>query len=162
MSESESIQSSMIDKFKLGDVIYDPYINDMKGPMYLYDPQLKFNVNVQPSPSTSTDETVIYPDVAGYNIVYKYNEAKHLADLKEYIDSTYSAHYAKSKMQATEIMIDAGYGEGFCMGSILKYWQRYGKKDGYNRKDLLKILHYAIIMLSIHDKKIEKGIDATK
>ena len=151
MSENESTQSSMIDKFKLGDVVYDPYINDMKGPMYLYDPQVKYNVNIP----SSTDETQIYPDLSSDFIVYKYNEAKHIAELKEYIDSTYSAHYAKSKMQATEIMIDSGHGEGFCMGSILKYWQRYGRKDGYNRKDLLKILHYAIIMLSIHDNRVE-------
>ena len=34
---------------------------------------------------------------------------------------------------------------------MLKYAQRYGKKDGRNRKDLLKIIHYAIIMLHVHD-----------
>ena len=37
------------------------------------------------------------------------------------------------------------------MGNILKYAKRYGNKEGKNRKDLLKILHYAIIMLDIHD-----------
>ena len=40
---------------------------------------------------------------------------------------------------------------GFCIGNILKYAQRYGKKDGTNRKDLLKVLHYAIIALHVHD-----------
>ena len=33
----------------------------------------------------------------------------------------------------------------------MKYAQRYGKKDGYNRKDLLKVLHYALIELYVHD-----------
>jgi hypothetical protein len=33
------------------------------------------------------------------------------------------------------------------MGNILKYAQRYGKKDGKNRKDLMKVIHYAIIQL---------------
>ena len=34
--------------------------------------------------------------------------------------------------------------------------KRYGKKDGKNRKDLLKIIHYAIIMLHVHDTANEK------
>jgi hypothetical protein len=33
----------------------------------------------------------------------------------------------------------------------MKYAKRYGNKEGKNRKDLLKILHYAIIMLYVHD-----------
>ena len=41
-----------------------------------------------------------------------------------------------NNFQATEFIIDGGHGEGFCIGNILKYAQRYGKKDGYNRKDL--------------------------
>ena len=47
--------------------------------------------------------------------------------------------------------MDSGHGEGFCIGNIMKYAQRYGKKDGYNRKDLQKVLHYALIALSVHD-----------
>ena len=35
--------------------------------------------------------------------------------------------------------------------NIIKYAQRYGKKGGYNRDDLKKIIHYAIIMLHLHD-----------
>ena len=43
------------------------------------------------------------------------------------------------------------------MGNIQKYWKRYGKKEGKNKKDLLKIIHYAIVMLHIHDEKEEKN-----
>ena len=52
-------------------------------------------------------------------------------------------------------MFDSDHGEGFCIGNIIKYAQRYGKKDGYNEKDLLKIVHYAIILLGKehYDKK---------
>jgi hypothetical protein len=82
---------------------------------------------------------------------YRYNEDRILAELKSYIDSTYGQHYSRDKFQATEFIIDGGHGEGFCIGNVLKYAQRYGKKDGRNRKDLLKILHYAIIMLYVHD-----------
>ena len=83
-------------------------------------------------------------------IDYKFNEDKFLKDVKVYIDETYTSHYAKSNKQATENIVDQGHGTGFCMGNILKYAQRYGKKDGYNKKDLLKIVHYAIIQMSIH------------
>ena len=44
--------------------------------------------------------------------------------------------------------VDQGHGTGFCMGNILKYAQRYGKKEGRNKNDLMKVIHYAIIQLS--------------
>ena len=81
-------------------------------------------------------------------IDYKFKENEIILDIKDYIDETYSSHYAKTQKQATEIIIDQGHGEGFCMGNILKYAQRYGKKEGKNKKDLLKVIHYAIIQLS--------------
>ena len=84
-------------------------------------------------------------------IDYRYNEDKILEELKSYIDATYGQHYSRAKFQATEFIIDGGHGEGFCIGNVLKYAQRYGKKDGRNRKDLLQIIHYAIIMLHVHD-----------
>ena len=84
-------------------------------------------------------------------IDYRYDENKTLEELKSYIDATYGQHYSRDKFQATEFIIDGGHGEGFCIGNVLKYAQRYGKKDGRNRKDLLKIIHYAIIMLHVHD-----------
>jgi hypothetical protein len=52
-----------------------------------------------------------------------------------------------NKIQSTEFIVDAGHGEGFCIGNIIKYAQRYGKKNGKNKDDLLKIIHYAVILL---------------
>ena len=89
-------------------------------------------------------------------IEYKFKEDKNLEDLKEYINSTYGEHYVSDKYQATDVVIDAWHGMGFCMGNIMKYAKRYGNKDGFNRKDLMKILHYAIIMLHIHDDSIDE------
>ena len=88
-------------------------------------------------------------------MMYKYCEDKVLSELKEYIDSTYDEHYSQNKYQATEFILDIGHGAGFCIGNILKYAQRYGKKgtDKDHRKDLLKVLHYAIIALHNHDNK---------
>ena len=84
-------------------------------------------------------------------IKYKYNENKALVELEKYINSTYDEHYSKNKFQATEFIIDGGHGEGFCIGNIMKYAQRYGKKDGKNRRDLLKVIHYGIIALYINE-----------
>ena len=84
-------------------------------------------------------------------ITSKYSADKILDELKEYIDGTYNAHYSHNKFQATEFIMDSGHGEGFCIGNILKYSQRYGKKDGKNRKDLLKVIHYGIMALHNHD-----------
>lgn len=82
---------------------------------------------------------------------YKYNEGKYVDEIRNYVDSTYQQHYSSNKYQATEFILDSGHGTGFCMGNILKYAQRYGRKEGYNRKDLMKIIHYAIIQLHNHD-----------
>ena len=83
--------------------------------------------------------------------MYKFDEDKIIKEVKEHIDKTYEGHYNKNKFQATEFIIDGGHGDGFCIGNIMKYAQRYGNKDGFNRKDLMKVLHYAIIQLHVHD-----------
>ena len=89
-------------------------------------------------------------------INYVFDEESYLKEIKEGIDKTYTSHYAQNKIQSTEFINDAGHGEGFCIGNIIKYAQRYGKKNGYNRDDLKKIVHYAIIMMHIHDDN-DKG-----
>jgi len=89
---------------------------------------------------------------------YRFSEDVILKDLKCYIDKTYTSHYSKRKYQSTQFIEDCGHGEGFCMGNILKYAQRYGRKNGKNRTDLMKILHYGIIMLHMHDSESEDEI----
>ena len=83
-------------------------------------------------------------------IQYKYSEDRILKELKEYVDATYGEHYSQNKFQATEFIMDSGHGEGFCIGNIMKYAQRYGKKNGKDRSDLLKVIHYGIIALYIN------------
>jgi len=88
---------------------------------------------------------------------YKYNEGMYINELLEYINNTYSQHYSQNRFQATEFIIDSGHGTGFCMGNVMKYAQRYGKKGSTSdsRKDLLKVIHYAIMQLYVHDTKKE-------
>ena len=88
-------------------------------------------------------------------IDYKFNEGEILKEIQKYVDSTYEQHYATGKIQSTEFILDTGHGLGFTIGNIIKYAQRYGKKDGFNKKDLMKVIHYAIIALSIHKGEYE-------
>jgi len=83
---------------------------------------------------------------------YCYNEEQILNELKTYVDKTYEAHYSQNKFQASEFIMDSGHGEGFCIGNVMKYAQRYGKKQGRNRNDLFKIVHYGIMAIYNHDK----------
>ena len=81
-------------------------------------------------------------------INYKFKEDKILTMIKSYIDETYTQHYANGKYQATDMIIDAGHGEGFSVGNIMKYAMRCGKKENNSTQaELYKIIHYAIIAL---------------
>jgi len=88
---------------------------------------------------------------------FKFEEDKTLKEVYDYVAATYDGHYSFNKFQSTEFIIDSGHGEGFCMGNIIKYCQRYGKKEGKNRKDLLKVVHYAIMALYIDS--LENGTE---
>ena len=93
-------------------------------------------------------------------IKYKYEEGDLLQEITQYIDSTYGEHYSQNQYQATEFIIDGGHGIGFTVGNILKYAQRYGHKGTPEdwRKDLLKVIHYAIIAMHVHDKEQQISI----
>lgn len=86
------------------------------------------------------------------NSMYKYHEDKYINELLNYVKSTYSEHYS-GEIQALDVIFDSGHATGFNIGNVQKYSKRYGKKNGYNRKDLMKILHYTILQLYIHDKE---------
>ena len=109
----------------------------------------QINFNFENDTSYLNDVNVVYnPPVD-----YAFNEGELLKEIKEYIDTTYDAHYSQGKYQATQIIEDCGHGMGFALGNVLKYSQRYGKKEGLNRADLLKVVHYGIIALAMHDRK---------
>lgn len=86
---------------------------------------------------------------------YKFKENELIEEFKQYVDKTYTEHYSTGKIQAIDVIIDNGDGTGFCMGNVTKYATRYGKKGdpSEHRKDLMKILHYTLLQLYIHDNK---------
>jgi len=84
---------------------------------------------------------------------FKFDEDALIEELYDYVCGTYDSHYSGEKYQATDLIIDAGHGTGFCIGNIIKYTKRYGKKNGYDETDIFKMLHYSLILLHVHRKE---------
>jgi hypothetical protein len=84
---------------------------------------------------------------------YKYNEDAILEELRQYITDTYRQHYSSGDdgIQTLDLIAACGDGEPFCRSNILKYASRYDKK-GTARRDILKVLHYAVLLLHFNDK----------
>jgi len=82
----------------------------------------------------------------------KYHENEILKDVEEYVSRTYNGHYTGTKheyrnVQTIDLMASRDLASDFCQANILKYGSRYGSKDGRNKKDLLKVIHYAMLLL---------------
>ena len=83
---------------------------------------------------------------------YKYHEEEILKDIEEYVSLTYQGHYTGKSheyrnVQTIDLMASKELAAGFCQANILKYGSRYGNKDGKNKKDLMKVIHYAMLLL---------------
>ena len=87
-----------------------------------------------------------------------FNEIEYNEEIIYYIISTYDQHYAKG-IQTTEYIMSHSTTPDFIKGNVLKYVTRYGHKEGYNRKDLLKAIHYLYLMLYFHDNKFSNKKD---
>mgnify|MGYP003322469810 CR=1 FL=1 len=86
------------------------------------------------------------------NHQYKYHEEEILKDIEEYVSRTYQGHYTGTKhqfrkVQTIDLMAARDIAPQFCQANILKYGSRYGSKDGRNKTDLLKVIHYAMLLL---------------
>ena len=86
------------------------------------------------------------------NHLWKYNEDKILKDVEDYVTTTYHGHYCGdsdgySDIQTIDLMAAKKLAAGFCQANILKYGSRYGDKDGRNKRDLMKVIHYAMLLL---------------
>ena len=85
----------------------------------------------------------------------KYGEDKICDEIKKYIESTYSQHYSTTKdgFQVQDMLRHLGIDKDFCQANAIKYLARYGKKNGKNRKDLLKAINYIVLLMSSEDNK---------
>ena len=86
---------------------------------------------------------------------FKYHEKEILKDIEEYVSRTYQGHYTGKSheyrnVQTLDLMAAKELASGFCQANILKYGSRYGNKDGKNTKDLMKVIHYAMLLLHFY------------
>ena len=81
----------------------------------------------------------------------KYSEDQILKEISDYVDKTYGAHYSVGSVQTLDLIESVGDAEAFCRSNILKYASRYDKK-GTARKDIVKIIHYGMLLLHFNDK----------
>ena len=102
-------------------------------------------------------DTITFDMNISENRRYKYSEDTILKELSDYISGTYTQHYSAGddKIQTLDLIEACGDGEAFCRSNILKYASRYDKK-GSARRDIMKILHYAVLLLHFNDKNAKR------
>ena len=84
--------------------------------------------------------------------IQKYNEKKLLKEIDDYISQTYRGHYSVGNVQTLDLIDSVGDAEAFCRSNVLKYASRYDRK-GTARKDIIKIIHYGLLLLHFNDKR---------
>ena len=103
------------------------------------------------------DHITLTTEVANTSSRQKYSEDVIIKELRDYITRTYDQHYSagSDKIQTLDLIEACGDGEAFCRSNILKYASRYDRK-GTARRDIMKILHYAVLLMHFNDKNAEK------
>lgn len=80
----------------------------------------------------------------------KYQENVFLQETLDYIISTYGQHYVNQndakRIQVFDFWESLGSLDTTARDTAIKYIARYGKKGGYNKKDLMKAIHYIVIL----------------
>ena len=82
----------------------------------------------------------------------KYSEDEILREIEDYISNTYRGHYSVGNVQTLDLIDAVGDAEAFCRSNVLKYASRYDRK-GSARKDIIKIIHYGMLLLHFNDKR---------
>ena len=95
------------------------------------------------------------------NGFWKYEEDLTMKEIREYLSSTYNAHYTSkdSKTQTLDLIESIGDAEPFCRSNAIKYLSRFGKKGGKSKQDILKAIHYCVLLYhfsGLHNKNTDK------
>lgn len=82
------------------------------------------------------------------NGFWKYEEDLTLKEIQDYLSGTYRAHYTSqdSKTQTLDLIESIGDAEPFTRSNAIKYLSRFGKKNGKSKLDILKAIHYCILL----------------
>ena len=102
------------------------------------------HISFNPSPTF----TIKMPEDTNKNGFWKYNEDKTLKEVEQYLSSTYHQHYTsqESKTQTLDLIESIGDAEAFTRSNAIKYLSRFGKKNGKSKMDILKAIHYCILL----------------
>lgn len=98
---------------------------------------------------TWEDELPLVPEVRSPIFTQRFRAALPdlIDELYAYVDATFGQHYASAdNIQTVDAWDSSGSLSTTCRDTARKYLDRYGKKDGNNPKDLLKTLHYTLMM----------------
>lgn len=79
----------------------------------------------------------------------KYCEEQIIEDFKQYVLATYKEHYktTEQNIECFDAWIALDDATPTFRNTALKYLWRYGKKNGSNKSDLLKAMHYTLMCL---------------
>lgn len=93
-------------------------------------------------------DIISMPEETNKNGFWKYNENKTLKEIEQYLISTYKSHYTsdQSKTQTLDLIESIGDAEPFTRSNAIKYLSRFGKKNGKSKLDILKAIHYCILL----------------
>ena len=82
------------------------------------------------------------------NGFWKYEEDLTMKEIRDYLSGTYRSHYTSqdSKTQTLDLIESIGDAEPFCRSNAIKYLSRFGKKNGKSKQDILKAIHYCILL----------------
>jgi len=114
------------------------------------DDHISFSHSSSPTFSLNMNDNV--PDLPSVpnndNGFWKYNEDVILKEIRDYLGGTYRAHYAsqESQTQTLDLIDSIGDAEPFCRSNAIKYLSRFGKKNGKSKQDILKAIHYCILL----------------
>ena len=138
-------------------LLYDAMITSANSNDYNDFWEKSYDYTIETKPMTEdriTFSTNIEPVT---NSKRKYSEDEIIKELKDYITRTYDQHYSagSDKIQTLDLIEACGDGEAFCRSNILKYASRYDKK-GTARRDIMKILHYAVLLMHFNDKNAQR------
>lgn len=102
-----------------------------------------------------------FVDNTNKNGFWKYEEDKTLKEIEEYLTSTYHSHYTSenSKTQTLDLIESIGDAEPFTRSNAIKYLSRFGKKNGKSKMDILKAIHYCILLYhfaGLHSNKTDQ------
>jgi hypothetical protein len=94
------------------------------------------------------DFKISMPEDTNKNGFWKYEEDKTLKEIEQYLSSTYHSHYTSenSKTQTLDLIESIGDAEAFTRSNAIKYLSRFGKKNGKSKMDILKAIHYCILL----------------